>query len=143
MINFQVTPHFTIAELVSKSVLDQWGNRAVWFLDERLLKCLEFFRTRYGATYLNNWYWGGNLDSRVFRHYTDPEGGSWSQHRYCRAADPTFKSVTPDEVREDIQKYWRTVYSPLGITTIEARVRWTHFDLRYIPDQKELLIVYP
>lgn len=72
MTNFQVTSHFTIAELVSKSVLDQWGNRAVWFLDERLLKCLEFFRTRYGVTYLNNWYWGGNLDSRVFRHYTDP-----------------------------------------------------------------------
>lgn len=141
--NYQVTPHFGIVELVSKNVLAMWGNRATWFLDERTMAALEFFRNRFGVTYLNNWYWGGKLDSRVFRHYTDPDGGAWSQHHYCRAADMTFKDISPDEVRHDIQQYWRTVYRPLGITTIEARVKWVHFDLRYILDQKDLLIVYP
>lgn len=100
-------------------------------------------RNRFGVTYLNNWLDGGNLDSRGFRAPTDPDGGLMSQHKFGRATDTTFKHRTAQEVREDIITNWKTLYQPLGITTIEAGVNWVHADMRFIPGQKELLIVVP
>jgi len=141
--NYKVAPHFTIAELVSKQVLDLWAERATWFIDPRILVYLEYLRVRFGPVYVNNWYWGGNKDSRGFRSHLDTEGGSMSQHRYGRAVDCTFKDATADEVREDIRLNWSLVYRPIGITCIEEDVSWVHADMRYIKNQTDLMIVRP
>lgn len=143
MDNFQVSPHFRIAELVSKSVLVRWGKNSLWFIDPRIITYLEFMRVRFGVTHINNWIDGGKLDSRGFRSPSDTDGGSMSQHRFGRAVDATFKNATPDEVRQDIINCWPVHYKQLGITTIEADVSWVHSDMRFIPNQKELFIVKP
>jgi len=141
--NYSISKHFTIAELVSKQVLDLWGERATWFIDPRIIEYLEFMRSRFGVVYVNNWFWGGKSDSRGFRNYDDPDGGKNSQHRYGRAVDITFKNFTPDIVRDDIKVNWEELYKPLGISTIEEDVNWIHADLRYIRGQQTLNIVYP
>lgn len=141
--NFQLSEHFSAVELFSRQVLMTYGVNSTWFLDRRILNYLEFVRARFGKTYLNNWYWGGQFDSRGFRSMLDPQGASMSQHRFGRATDCTFASVTPEEVRRDIIDNWAVMYRPLGITCIEAGVNWVHADMRYIPTQTELLIVKP
>ena len=143
MNNYPVSKHFKIAELVSRKMLIGWGASCMWFIDPRIITYLEFMRNRFGVTYLNNWIDGGTLDSRGFRSHEDLEGGKFSQHRYGRATDTTFKTATPDEVRADIIKNWSTLYKPLGVACIESQVNWVHVDMRYIPNQTSLLIVTP
>lgn len=141
--NYQISPHFTISELVSSGVLYRFGANAVWFLDQRIITYCEFMRERFGVAYANNWYWHGKQDSRGFRADDDADGGTMSQHRYGRAVDLVFKLVAAEEVRNDIIANWSRLYRPLGISCIEAEVAWVHADMRYIPGQKELLIIYP
>lgn len=143
MTNYFISPHFRIAELVSREILTAFGERATWFIDPRIPVFLEFMRGRFGVTYLNNWIDGGKADSRGFRAPTDREGASMSQHRFGRATDTTYKNVTAEEVREDIKKNWKELYLPLGVTCIEDNVSWLHADFRYIQYQKELFIVLP
>jgi len=143
MNNCYVSRHFRIAELVSKEILIAYGIRATWFLDPRLIPFLEFMRRRFGPTYLNNWIDGGNKDSRGFRAPSDRTGAVMSQHRFGRAGDTVYKNISAEEAREDIKRNWKELYLPLGITCIEDNVSWLHADMRYIPNQKELLIVQP
>jgi len=142
MLNFNISPHFKIAELVSKEVLTKFGASSTWFIDPRIITLLEFLRNRFGVTHVNNWIDGGDLDSRGFRSLMDSTGATYSQHRYGRAVDCSF-NIPAQEVREDIKLNWNALYKPLGITTIEDNVNWCHADMRYIPDQTELFIIYP
>ena len=128
--------HFHLVELLPKIFYNE--NIAkykdnLWFLfDLRALITLDRLRKRYGKTYMNDWKWGGNNDSKGFRPPEDPEGAKLSQHRFGRAADPKFESVTADEAREDLKK---NPNDPVFeyITAVEddkiART-WFHFDTR-------------
>jgi hypothetical protein len=62
-----------------------------------------------------------------------------SQHSWGRASDKLYKNATAEEVREYIKENWKE----LGIACIEEGVSWVHSDVRYIMDQKDLLLVYP
>ncbi|MBU1621811.1 MAG: hypothetical protein KJ604_20335, partial [Gammaproteobacteria bacterium] len=93
--------HFHLVELLPKLFYNEnitkykdnlWG-----LFDLRTLITLDRLRKRYGKTYMNDWKWGGNNDSKGFRPPEDPEGAKLSQHRFGRAADPKFESVTADE----------------------------------------------
>jgi hypothetical protein len=141
--NFQLSPHFSAAELFNRRMVMDFGYNVTWFIDARLIDYLEFIRSRFGVVHVNDWYWGGSYDARGFRASYQMEGASMSQHRYGRAVDTTFASVTPQEVREDIKTNWKALYKPLGVTCIEDEINWVHTDMRHIPDQKELLIVRP
>ena len=118
-----------------------------WFLfDQKALITLDRLRKRYGKTYMNNWKWGGNDDSRGFRPPEDKEGAKLSQHRFGRAFDPWFDKVTADEVREDLKENSNNSTFEY-ITTIEdgkIAKTWFHFDTRNWNKIKNgMLIVKP
>lgn len=143
MTDFPFSKYFLMSELVSKKTLQTWGKWSCWFLDARMPAYIDFMRDRFGVIYMNNWKWGGKMDSRGYRDIYDKDGAKFSQHRFGRATDMMFKSVSAEEVRQDIIQNWKTLYLPMGITTIESGTIHLHSDMRYIPDQKELFIVKP
>lgn len=118
--------YFGIEELVPRSVVLRLGRDGAWVVfDDRALMTLDAIRDKFGATFVNNWQIGGNLDSRGYRPKDDTEGAFDSQHRLGNAFDCTFKTVKVPEVRAYILNHPDEF--PF-ITGIEKDVSWLHFD---------------
>jgi hypothetical protein len=117
--------YFKIQELVSPDVYAARGQLAWEMLDTNMLITLDQLHEHYGVMTINNWLWGGSRHWSGLRTPECPEGAKYSQHRYGRAADILFKTVTAEQVRQDIisGKF------PL-ITSIETGTSWLHFDTR-------------
>ena len=109
-------------------------HRLWWLFDERVLWTLDRLRELYGKCWVNNWYWGGTNEFGGWRPTDCNVGAEWSQHKFGRAADPKFESVTAQQIRDDIMEafknrdWWRGPYR--YITCIEHDVPWLHFDCR-------------
>jgi hypothetical protein len=118
--------HFDIEELVPRAVILLLGRDSAWVVfDDRALRTLDGLRDKFGATYVNDWQIGGNMDSRGYRCPNDKDGADFSQHKLGNAFDCTFKTAKVETVRAYILAHpdefpW--------ITGIEKGVSWLHFD---------------
>jgi hypothetical protein len=140
----KVSKNFSLHELVDEGTYEKFGDSSIWFLDPKAFPILQYLRDRFGPTTVNNWRSGGSLNYRGFRPIHCAIGGTYSQHRFGRGFDCSFKDATPDEVRYDIMKN-ELFYVEMGLTTIEDGLyspNWLHFDLRNT-GLKELKIVKP
>lgn len=135
--------HFWTFELLPKSIYNDLKlNNKLYYtwilLDDRVLKTLDTLREVFGPTYMNNWYWGGNNQYKGLRPFDSEIGAKYSQHLFGRAADPTFKNVTVEFVRNYVFKNQdKFPY----ITAIEMNIPWFHFDVRN--NGKEISRIYP
>jgi hypothetical protein len=121
--------HFSIHELVPRSVYEKRGEKAWQLLDERLLITLDRLRKRYGSTTVNNWYWGKDREWSGLRTKESPYYSPFSQHTFGRAADCLFANISADEVRQDILASPNdSAFEYIG--SLELGVSWLHFDVR-------------
>ena len=126
--------HFSVKELVPPSVYEVRGEKSIQLFDLNALRLLDWLRDRYGAATVNDWDWGGNFSQSGFRtveFYGSPEKyfASFSQHKYGRAFDVKFQSVSAEEVRLDLKLNWDA--QGLGFPiTLEDDVSWLHVDTR-------------
>lgn len=137
---------FDIREYVPKSVYDEFGEKSIRFIDERLViadaKLKELLSDHYGeevTVTVNNWHYGGTFDDRAFRPPTSTVGKWTSDHRDGRASDKSFKikstgaSIPIKDVYEFVMKNEEFWYS-LGIRIIENikyTQTWFHWSLRW------------
>jgi len=121
--------HFSIHELVPRSVYEKRGEKAWQLLDERLLITLDKLRERYGSTTINNWYWGKGREWSGLRTSDSPYYSTFSQHTFGRAADCLFANVSAEEVRQEILASPNDPAFEL-IGSLELGVSWLHFDVR-------------
>jgi len=143
----KVSANFSLNEFVPPEIYNRFGDKALWFIDRKVINIAQFIRERFkNSVTINNWSGGGRFS---FRGFDPPKGyrkaSSLSQHRQGRAIDLNVKGATPDEVREDIIKNFST-YHKLGLTTIEHgdfAKTWVHLDVREIPNATEVFIVKP
>ncbi len=119
--------YFKAYEVVPREVYEEWGERSLMFMDDRILRNADALRERYGSITINDWYWGGNNQWRGLRTEDSPYGTQYSQHRFGRAIDHIFKDVTAEEVRQDILK--SPELFPL-IMSMELGTSWLHVDCR-------------
>ncbi len=119
--------HFGIKELVSKKVYEDRGTKAWGLLDERALKTLDALRDRFGSTTVNDWSWGGANQYRGFREPGCSVGRQYSQHRFGRGFDCSFRDIKAEAVQQYILD--NPDHFPL-ISSIEVGVSWLHFDVR-------------
>ena len=118
--------HMQLYELVPRTTYEVLGDRAWLLFDPRALITGDQVRDFFGAPcYLNNWYWGGNKDSRGWRPGDDPDGAEYSQHKYGRAEDIIIKGVTGAQARDVIMNHQE--HFPF-ITRIEDGTPHLHFD---------------
>lgn len=143
MNNYKISDHFWIAEFVSKATLQKWGQQATLFIDPRMILFMEIQRKIYGTLYMNNWYEGGNKDSRGYRAPDDPEGANSSQHRFGRATDSVSDKYPAEERRQEIIKNWDVKYRSIGVSRMELGTSWLHVDCGYILNQQSLFTFNP
>jgi hypothetical protein len=110
-----------------------------YFFDERVLWTADKLREMYGPITVNTWHKGGLTKYRGWRPGDSEVGSEYSQHKFGRALDCTFKNSTAETIRLEIMaNKWPVHFQ--HITCIEAEVSWLHFDVR---NYEGLLIVTP
>jgi hypothetical protein len=142
MDRIKLSKNFYLDEYIPQGMYHAWKHRAhilIGLLDKRLLHADQKLRDVFGPTTINDWATGGERNWAGIRTPNSPFYSQMSQHSWGRASDKLYKNATAEEVRDYIKTHWKE----LGIACIEEGVSWVHSDVRYIMDQKELLLVYP
>lgn len=117
--------NFVLSELMPKKVIDIYGNKAWEFLDERMLRNLQFFRDNLGAIKVNS-------PTQQFRCFDNEfRKNGFSQHNHGRAVDCTFKNYTSEQVREWISKLENYSRLPEPNIWVEKGTPHFHFDVRF------------
>ena len=138
----KISDNFYLDEFVCPEIYQIFKKKSIWFIRPEIIAINEFLRSRHGACTINTWGAGGGDKYSALRPFNCRIGAAYSEHKFGGATDSSFANSTADEVREDIITNWKTLYRPLGLTTIEANVSWVHIDIRHIPAQEEIFIVY-
>lgn len=137
--------YFDIREFVPKQIWTKFGDKSIWFVDERTIAIALAYREHFGVPIIiNNWHTGGEY---MYRGYRPPRvnlGAEYSQHKFGRAFDCSTSSISASDMLKEVQANW-TKFKALGLTTIENpkfTPGWLHSDCR--PKiQESLLIVNP
>jgi len=121
--------HFKIEELVPPDVYNGEEDKdRLWMIFDILaLKALDALRDRYGPAFVNTWHYEKNgFKNRGYRAPDCTVGARYSQHRFGRAFDVSFRDVSAEEVRGDARN---TPYPQFQhFRRIEEDVSWLHFD---------------
>lgn len=121
---------FALHELVPPEVYHTRGLSAWELLDVRALVTLQALRDALGPIVVNNWRAGGNFTESGLRSFNSPTGAKLSQHRFGRADDCKFKSVTPREACEYVLAHPEKFPFLTTIENPDATPTWFHFDVR-------------
>lgn len=131
-----ITPYFEVKELVCKHVYNKYGERAIQFLDSRLLETIVAIRKKIDKPiYVNNWDSNGQLSQRglrcnlcsLVRAKSNAQTLYVSAHLQGTAIDFDVKGMTASEVRKWIQDHADVLPYPVRL---EDEVTWVHLDLR-------------
>lgn len=128
--------YYTIKELISPIVYNQWSDRAWMFFDEDVLRDLDTIRETYGSgIIINNWATGGNLKQCGLRSNMDELVKSkktlyLSAHCFAKGFDLHC-------AKGNNQKLWQHVYNLIlnkklkkfkRLENIKVTPTWTHAD---------------
>lgn len=122
--------NFEIRELVPPDIFQAMGDRSWELLDARALMTLQTLRDELGPILVNNWHVGGSFSESGLRSATTTTGAKYSQHRFGRAFDCKFKSVSPREAYEYVMANPQAFPRLTTLENIEATPTWLHFDCR-------------
>ena len=118
--------NFVLKELVSPIILNTYGDKAWEFLDERLLKNIQFIRDSLAKPIrVNN---GTTYKNRCFDAVEERKTGT-SQHNMGRAIDFDVVGMTAEQVRKWISDNYTKFPEPN--IWIEKNTSWIHMDVRY------------
>jgi len=124
----KVSNNFHLKEFVSPILYDKYGDKSLWFIDQRIIQSAQDLRDNLGVSLtINNWHYGGDRYMSGLRTSEMKIYRPFSQHSFGRAVDIVSDKITADEMREHIlmnqEKYPH-------ITTLEGNVSWLHMDCR-------------
>ncbi|MBN2814829.1 MAG: hypothetical protein JXQ80_12180 [Bacteroidales bacterium] len=144
----QISKNFFLDEYVTRAFYRKWGERCIYWIRPEVIRIDQFLRDRFHIRIIiNDWWHGGTREQSGLRYPYSNVGAGDSLHKFGCASDKVFFEKDPEfyaEVRRDIVRHFDAIYKPLGLTTIEAGTEtWLHTDIRHIPDQKQINIVYP
>lgn len=163
----KVSKNFDVREFVPKHIWEQFGTNSTWFVNPKIVKIAEFYKSFWLAYYkrklgndkvtnvliqVNTWLTGGPQQWRGLRTAKCTEGADNSQHRYMNAFDCEIIIVMADGSRVEadykeihqVIKANETEFMANGVTCVEdvkIASGWLHTDCRWIPEQKNILIV--
>lgn len=125
--------YFSIKELVNPDLLKQIGEITAWKLfDDRLLKCADLIREKYGACTVN----ASRLTDCGLRDPQSKTGAKYSMHKIGRALDLHIRSIelqfagkkaektkAYDKIRQELLKDRN-----FDVLSFEDGVSWLHCD---------------
>ncbi len=167
----QINKNFDIREFVPKFIWEQYGMNSTWFIQEKVVKLAQFYKdffTKYFKNKdtnvkevlicINNWHYAPLetwQEYRGFRPCSYIKGSKLSQHRLGNAFDcdiiikyndGTKKEGNYQQIHHIILKEYEQMFFDNGLRAIEdisIAKTWLHSDCRWIPSQKEILVVKP
>jgi hypothetical protein len=105
--------HFKPQELVDRHYYARFGERAVEFIDGRILRIVDAVRDLFGVpVYVNDWVFDGDIQYRGLRSFYCNVGAHYSMHKYGRAIDFVVQGVPSFQVRDRLVKEYRLRRSP-------------------------------
>lgn len=122
--------NFEIRELVTPEVFAARGDAAWELLDPFALRTLQALRDKFGPLTVNNWHIGGTYKESGLRGMGSATGAVWSQHKFGRAFDCKFKTVSPQEAHDYILTHMSEFQYLTTLENPAATPTWTHFDVR-------------
>jgi hypothetical protein len=135
MQRIKVSSHFFLDELVPPSIYSRWGERAMTFVDYRIVLALDHLRDLIDKPIIvNNWINGGQYKESGLREFTTTTGARMSQHKFGRAMDIKVAGMTPKQVHAIILENEKFFIQNQLITTLENAdytKTWTHIDCRF------------
>lgn len=163
----KISKNFDIREFVPKHIWDQFGVKSTWFVNSKIVHIAEFYKTFWLAYYknklgndkvanvliqVNTWMLGGQQEWRGLRTEKCTQGATNSQHRFMNAFDCEIIIVMADgsKVEADYKEVHQVIkaneteFMANGVTCVEdvkIATGWLHTDCRWIPDQKNILVV--
>jgi hypothetical protein len=165
----KVSNNFDVREFVPKVIWDKWKENSTWFVNPKIVSIAEFYKSYFTTYYkkkignnlvksiaiiVNDWNVGGVKQFSGFRPAFEKTGAELSQHRICNAfdceiyinySDGSRKEVDYKEIHEIIQTN-QSEFIANGVSSVEHvdyATGWLHTDIRWIPNQKNILIVKP
>jgi hypothetical protein len=144
----QISKNFFLDEYVTREFYERWERKCINWIRPEVIRIDQFLRDRFHVRIIiNDWWNGGKRQQSGLRYPDAGIGARDSLHKFGCASDKIFIDKPPEfyaEVRRDIIRNFKEFYQPLGLTTIEANTEtWLHTDIRHIPDQKLVNVVYP
>lgn len=163
----RLSKNFLVVEFVPKHIWDRFKEKSIWFVNPKIVAIAEFYKTFWLTYYknklgnsnvlnvliqVNTWHMGGQQQWRGLRTAKCTEGAENSQHRYMNAFDCEIIIVMADGSRVEanyvevhqVIKLNETEFMANGVTTVEdvkIATGWLHTDCRWVPEQKNILIV--
>ena len=124
----KISDNFVLQEVVDEETYNKYGDRSIWFIDDRIIQSAQTLRTALDIPLtINNWHIGGDRNYSGLRPHDAPVGSQRSQHKFGRALDIISPRMTAQEMRDYIMSHQ---YDFPFITTIEDKVSWLHIDCR-------------
>jgi hypothetical protein len=123
--------YFKIYELVDEDTFLEYGERSWQFLDDRLLKTIDWVRRRVGPLVVNTKVSKGR-GIRNWSGFRNPNCYCYSptsQHSAGRAIDAVSHGATAQRIREMVLEEWPVNGHPWSVT-MESGVSWFHIDVR-------------
>jgi len=126
----KISEHFRAEEFIPPPVFDRYGERSIWFIDERIVLAAEWLRRYTGRPMtVNNYHAGGTRRASGYR--LKPIGSAtMSQHLFGRAFDSLTEGMTAEEMRQIVRDNFLTLHTMFGVAAIEKDVDWLHLDCR-------------
>jgi hypothetical protein len=139
----KVSEHFFIEEFVPPEIFKQFGSNSIWFIDPKIIKVAEFFRTFFKVPItINDWHTGGHYKESGYRTPDTTTGSKYSQHKRGSACDLKLPNFDYHELRKIIIANENT-FLGAGVTTVESDTpTWLHVDCRYTGLNKILFVPY-
>jgi len=146
MKRYKLTDNFYLDEFIHPDIYRKFGNKSVWFIDQRMVYIAQALRDDMATpAIINNWATGGNYKSSGVRVMAAKVGAKYSQHKYGRAIDIKFGSWQATKEAYDFILVNQDKYMELGLTTLENikyTPTWLHLDCR-LTAMDQILIVKP
>lgn len=132
----RISAHFFLEEIVPPEIYNQYGEKGIQFIDQRIINILEYERNHFGRrVFVNNWHIAGATNIRTERGFRRPNslvGGNLSQHKFGRAADRNIEGISAQEHYQYILDHPEE-WINRGLTTMEnidSTPSWLHSDVR-------------
>lgn len=142
----KVSENFWLTEFIPKNVYEEYGDKSLQFIDERIITIAQFIRDHFGKPVtINNWYDGGQYNESGYRSPNTKTGAFRSQHKSGRAIDIKVSGLLPKEVYDHIMAH-EELFISVGVTAMEnitSTPTWVHLDCRNTRDESKILIVNP
>lgn len=124
-----IPEHFKVQELVDPEIYKLVGDKALWLMDENLLRAIDLLRKRLGPLTINNWHAGGRYKESGLRRLDTSTGAPKSAHKAGRGVDLKSATHSPDQMLRHILEN-EAEYSKLirRVESVFSTPTWLHID---------------